>query len=166
MKKLLLSIFILAGIVCCTTASAGFEGLNSGTSLKIFNKIDCSTGMSCTKVKDKFTISTTGGLQSQVAATATTITEAQCGSSFISSGAVQIELPEASTVLGCRLTFYTGAAANFDINPDDADQIMVETDAVGDSIRNATVGNSITIEAISGASWSSTAVIGTWADNN
>jgi hypothetical protein len=108
-----------------------------------------------------------GFLQKQVAATATTITAAQCGSTFINSGAVQMELPEASAVLGCRLTFITGNASNFDINPDDADQILVLTNAVGDAIRNATLGNSIVIEAISASQW---AVVGkeqgTWSDIN
>jgi hypothetical protein len=75
-----------------------------------------------------------------------------------------MELPEASTVLGCRLTFITGNASNFDVNPDDADQILVETNAAGDAIRNATLGNSITIEAISASQWAPVAVIGTYSD--
>lgn len=107
-----------------------------------------------------------GFLQKQVAATATTITAAQCGSSFVNSGAVQMELPEASAVLGCRLTFITGNASNFDINPDNADQILVQTNAVGDAMRNATLGNSITIEAISAVNWAVISVVGTWSDIN
>ncbi len=107
-----------------------------------------------------------GFLQKQVAATATTITAAQCGSTFINTGAVAINLPEASTVLGCRLTFITGNASNFDVNPDDADQILVETNAAGDSMRNATLGNSITVEAISASQWAPVAVSGTWSDIN
>lgn len=107
-----------------------------------------------------------GFLQKQVAATATTITAAQCGSSFINSGAVQMELPEASAVLGCRLTFITGNASNFDINPDNADQILVETNAAGDAMRNATLGDSITIEAISASQWAPISAVGTWSDIN
>lgn len=107
-----------------------------------------------------------GFLQKQVTATATTITAIQCGSTFVNSGAVQIELPEASTVIGCRLTFVTTNASNFDINPDNADQILVQTDAAGDAIRNATLGNSITIEAISASQWAPISVVGTWSDIN
>lgn len=107
-----------------------------------------------------------GNLQKQVAATATTITVAQCGSTFINSGAVQMELPEASAVLGCRLTFVTGNASNFDVNPDDADQILVQTNAAGDAIRNATLGDSITLEAISASQWAPISVVGSWADIN
>lgn len=107
-----------------------------------------------------------GFLNNQVAATAVTITAAQCGSTFINSGAVEMDLPEASTVLGCRLTFITGNASNFDIDPDAADQILVQTDAAGDRARNATLGNSITIEAISASQWAPVSVIGTWSDAN
>lgn len=165
----------------------GFEGKNSGTSLKIFNKINCGPSITCTRTgsnssPDTFNIDTSGVfatdivgdgtnqlygfLQNQVAATATTILAAQCGSTFINTGAVQMELPEASAVLGCRLTFITGNASNFDVNPDDADQILVLTDAAGDAIRNATLGNSVTLEAISATEWSQVSAIGTWTDIN
>jgi hypothetical protein len=107
-----------------------------------------------------------GFLKSRVAATATTLTIAQCGATIYNSGAVQIELPEASTALGCRYTFVTANAANFDVNPDNADQILVATNAAGDAIRNATLGNSITIEATSASEWTEVAIIGTWSDIN
>lgn len=107
-----------------------------------------------------------GFLRPVVAATATTITAAQCGSTFINSGAVQMELPEASTVIGCVLTFSTANASNFDINPDNADQILVQTNAVGDATRNATLGNSITLQAINASQWVPISVQGTWSDIN
>lgn len=107
-----------------------------------------------------------GFLHARVAATATTITAVQCGSTFYNSGAVQMELPEASAVLGCRLTFITANASNFDLNPDNADQILVQTNAAGDAIRNATLGNSITIQALSASEWAPISVVGTWSDIN
>lgn len=107
-----------------------------------------------------------GFLAPQVAATATTITAAQCGSTFSNSGAVQIELPEASAVIGCTLAFVTLNAANFDVNPDNADQILTQTNAAGDAMRNATVGNSIVIRAVSASQWAVIAVNGTWSDIN
>lgn len=123
-----------------------------------------------------FTMSSTGGLvltstlagqlAPQVAATATTITAAQCGSTFSNSGAVQMELPEASTVIGCTLTFVTLNASNFDVNPDNADQILTQTNAVGDAMRNATVGNSIMIRAVSASQWAVIGINGTWSDIN
>lgn len=231
-----------------TTLHAGFEGQQAGTSLKLFNVINCSTGLTCTRVKDKFTmvssptvsgaaititgaeatdgilniiadegdddgddwaikslasgnslvfqnnvggslatlfsVSTAGALsvtgdlsgdggdqlvgflQNRILATATTLTAAQCGSTVYNGGAVEIELPEASTVLGCRYTFVTANAANFDIDPDGADQILVQTNAAGDMIRNATLGNTITIEAISASQWAVVGILGTWADAN
>lgn len=45
---------LLLATVMSFTASAGFEGLSDGTSLKIFNRINCGTGLTCTKVGNKF----------------------------------------------------------------------------------------------------------------
>jgi len=45
MKFLMITIFTLFSL----SAVAGFEGKQDGTSLKLFNKIDCSTGMTCTR---------------------------------------------------------------------------------------------------------------------
>lgn len=112
------------------------------------------------------TDSMSGFLQKHVAATAVTITAAQCGSTFANSGAVEMDLPEASTVIGCRLTFVTANASNFDVDPDAADQILVQTDAAGDKIRNATLGNTVTIQAISASQWVVVGILGTWADAN
>lgn len=178
------------------TATAAVQvNSNTPENLGVHNRIVCGTNVDCTKGADGLTmdlestlslttvtisgdltasgsITGDGGdelvgyLKNQVAATATTITAAQCGSTFINGGAVQMELPEASTVLGCRLTFIVGNATNFDVNPDDADQILVETDAVGDAMRNATLGNSIVIEAISASQWAPVGTIGTWSDIN
>lgn len=52
MKSLILFLLVMTSF----SASAGFEGMQDGTSLKIFNRINCSTGMTCTKVGDKFTL--------------------------------------------------------------------------------------------------------------
>jgi len=46
------------------------------------------------------------------------------------------------------------------------DQILVSTNAAGDSIRNATLGNSITLQAISASQWVPVAIQGTYTDNN
>ena len=44
MKSLLLSVTILMSL-----PSYAFEGMQDGTSLKIFNRINCSTGLTCTR---------------------------------------------------------------------------------------------------------------------
>lgn len=147
-------------------AMAGFKAETSTTNLGLLTTIKCGSGLSCTKSGAKLALSNAnyGVVQNRVAATATTLTSAQCGSTFYNSGAVEVELPEASTVLGCRYTFVTLNAANFDIDPDAADQILVQTNAAGDRARNATLGNSITIEAVSASQWAPVAVVGTWSD--
>jgi len=45
MRSFILSLCLLLSV----SVFAGFEGKNAGASLKIFNKINCSTGMSCSR---------------------------------------------------------------------------------------------------------------------
>lgn len=163
MKKMLTVIGIL---FFAMTALAGFRGYQNTTDLGLFQTVKCSTGLSCTKVGDKMQIVSGSALSKLVAATATTITSSQCGSTFYNSGAVAINLPEASVALGCTLSFVTLNASNFDVNPDNADQILVATNAAGDSIRNATLGNTITLRAVSASQWVVIAQTGTYLDNN
>jgi hypothetical protein len=82
-------------------------------------------------------------------------------------GAIEMELPEASTVLGCRLTFVVLNATAFNIDPDAADQILLLTDAAGDRIVADAVGESVVLEAVSASQWAVVgAEKGTWSDNN
>lgn len=172
----------LAGIEAgdATLTLAADESDDSGddwaiTSVASGNALTVSNDTSGSQVA-KMTISTAGAVLltntlagyrwPQVAATATTITAAQCGSTFSNTGAVQMELPEASAVIGCTLTFVTLNASNFDVNPDDADQILTQTNAAGDAMRNATIGNTITIRAVSASQWAVVGVNGTWSDIN
>ena len=96
-----------------------------------------------------------------------TIAAAEAGDLQTNTGAVGggvWNLPEASTVIG--KIFYVGVtvAQNLDINPDDADQILGLTNAAGDAIRNATVGNSITLIAGDATNWIAMGPYGTWTD--
>lgn len=108
-----------------------------------------------------------GFLRPVTAASAATITAAQCGGVFVSAGAIEMELPEASTAIGCRLTFVVGAVANFTIDPDAADIILLLTNAAGDSLIADALGESITLVAISATQWAvEGAEKGTWTDSN
>ena len=121
-----------------------------------------------------------GFLQNQVASTTVAITAAQCGSTFVSNSADVMTLPEASTVLGCRLTFVCGTADDFDIDPADAtDQILsVSTTngttavvtlapAAGDEIRCTDIGGSITLQATGADAWAQVGGgNGIWTDVN
>lgn len=163
MKSILLTVTIL--LTTCF-AEAGFMLRNQNQNIDIVSTLQCDSGLVCTKQEDRAIVKVNAALP-PVAATATTITSSQCGQTFVNSGAVLMNLPEASGVLGCKLTFVTLNASNFDINPDNADTILTLTNAAGDMIRNATVGNSVVLQAVSASQW---AVIGTpngtWADNN
>lgn len=157
------SIIALFALVLSMSAFAGFEGLEQGKSLKLFNRLNCSEGLECSRFKDMFVVKTkkTGQTVVQSTATATTLTAEACGTTLINSAAVAVVLP--TPVVGCRITFITGDASNFDIDPG-INTILVLTDAAGDSIRNATVGNSITLQAISSTQWAPVAVNGTYTD--
>lgn len=148
-------------------AHAGFQGYQSTTNLGLFQAIKCSAGVTCSKQNEKFVIVGSAGQSTLTAATATTITASQCGQTFYNSGAVVIKLPKGATsLLGCRITFVTMNASNFDVNPDDADRILVSTDATGDAIRNATLGNSITLQLMSATQWAPISIQGTYTDVN
>lgn len=122
----------------------------------------------------------TSSLRTQVASTTTAITASQCGSTFVSNSADVMTLPEASTVLGCRLTFVCGTADDFDINPaDGTDQItsvsttngttgvVTLAPSAGDAIRCTDIGGSITLEAIGANAWSQVGGgNGIWTDVN
>ena len=73
-------------------------------------------------------------------------------------------LPEASTVIGSSFTFVVVAAQNLDINPDDADQMLGFTDAVGDAMRSNTVGNVFRLVAVDSSSWVVFGGYGSWSD--
>lgn len=168
MKSVIMFLFMSVMAMLFTVSTAhSFQAYNGTTNLGLMNIIKCSTGVTCSKVGDKLQFVAAGGAPAtMVLASATTITAAQCGYTFYNSGAVEIELPEASTVIGCKYTFVTLNAANFDVDPDAADQILVQTNAAGDMIRNATLGNNITLMAVSASQWVPVGILGTWTDAN
>jgi len=172
-------------------AVAGFRGETTSANLGLLNIISCSTGINCTKSGAKMVIANdntllgagsgtiSGYLQAQVASTTAAITAAQCGSTFVSNSADVMTLPEASTVLGCRLTFVCGTADDFDINPADATDAFsvinsvaggtgaAITPSAGDAIRCTDIGSSITIEAVAASLWVTIGVgNGAWTDVN
>lgn len=162
MKGLILCLGLLFALPCF----AQLQVENANGIVGTFHRAVCDAELTCTKDGSNRVDIELSGLQTRVLATATTITASQCGSTFYNGGAVEMELPEASTVLGCRLTFIVANASNFDIDPDDADQILTETNAAGDAIRASTLGTSITIEALSASQWAVVGLNGTWADND
>lgn len=152
-------------------AHAGFRAYNGTTDLKVMQGITCASGVNCTVGKNAQLVIATDGsnaLRTRQAATgAQTLTSSACGKTIYNTAASVQTLPLASTVLGCRITFVTANASNFDVNPNNADRILGLTDAIGDAIRNATLGNSVMLEATAALQWSPiTAPYGTWTDVN
>lgn len=171
-----LVVFVMA--LFATTTQAGVQAYQDSTNLGIYSKLKCGTDMKCANDAGKMKISTVGGMRSQVASTTTSITSAQCGSTFVNDSADVMTLPEASTVLGCRLSFACANASNFDVNPADAsDQIglvnvvtgtntaVVLAPSAGDAIRCAAVGATVTLEAVGANLWVVIgAANGVWTD--
>lgn len=155
--KTIIALFVL---ILSMSAFAGFEGLDQGRSLKLFNRLNCTEGLECSRFKDMFIIQTKKTVE-QNTAVAGSLTAEACGTTLVNSGAVAVTLP--TPVVGCKITFITGDASNFDIDPGAA-SILTLTDSAGDSIRNATLGNSITLQAISSTQWVAVAIHGTYTD--
>lgn len=158
---------VIVGLFLTVTAFAGFGAFNGTTNLGVLANIKCSTGTTCTKIGDKLQITAVAAPAAFIAATAVTLTASQCGTTYYNTGAVVITLPKSSaSLLNCTFHFVTMNASNFDINPDTADQILILTNAAGDAIRNATLGNNITLKAVSATQWVQMAGVGTYTDVN
>ncbi len=119
------------------------------------------------------TDSLSGFLQKQVASTSVSITAAQCGSTFVSNSADVMVLPEASTVLGCRLTFVSGTADDFDINPADGTDVIgpisvtaAIAPSAGDAIRITDIGSAVVLEAVGANLWAVVSSNGAVTDVN
>lgn len=166
-KKVVAILLALAGPALVYASMQVFTGDN--TQLGILSQIKCGLGVGCTVVNGKLLVKAAPSAQTSTSSTTTTATLAQCGNTFkVTSGNV-ITLPEASTVIGCRYTFINmGTSINLDVNPADAvDKILILTNAAGDAIRSSTLGESITLEAISDNQWAAVGKEqGTWSDVN
>lgn len=72
-------------------------------------------------------------------------------------------LPEAA--IGFQITFILQVAQDIDVNPDDNDQILVETNAIGDAISSdAVIGSLIKLIATTDSTWMPINTVGTWTD--
>lgn len=98
-----------------------------------------------------------------------TVAASETGDMQSCGGAGVWNIPEASTCIGCMWDFAVTAAANVDINPDDADQILGLTNAVGDAIRCAGVGGTIRLVVLDDTNIAAIGAYcpgGSWADVN
>jgi hypothetical protein len=81
------------------------------------------------------------------------------------SGATVLTLP--APVVGMEFTVFLTVAQDVDINPANGTTILVLTNAAGDAISSAaTIGNRITLRAVSTTEWIPLETSGTWTDSN
>jgi len=107
------------------------------------------------------------GFKTVVTASASgdTLTAAQSGGVFTNASAFIVNLPAAAAGLG-PYTFCVGSGA-FTVNPGNADQILVLTDAAGDAIQSSTAGSCVTLVAVDATNWVVTAMPSPdWSDVN
>lgn len=160
--------FLMTLIVLFFTAQVhAAEYFENTTSLGIFNRIVCGLGLDCSQGADRKLVIQAGTVEVASASGALSITD--CGATYTltASDNLTLDLPEASTAIGCEFGFATlNASATVTVNPDDADQILGETNAAGDAISNNTVGDSIRLRAVSDSQWIAEGTVGTWADAN
>lgn len=81
------------------------------------------------------------------------VTITAAGTIYYNSQAVEFDLPEASTAIGCEYTFVVGDSSNLDIDPEASDKILGLCDSVGDKIRSTTVGDTITLVCLDDTNW-------------
>ena len=173
-------------MVTFTFSAYSFEGLNSGTSLKIFNRINCGTSVTCSRTGNGiFNIDTSGSFASDIIGdgsdvlygfrdnqvtgdtATTTLTVSLCGSTVLNATASAVILPLVSDSLGCKFTVVVGLdGSNLDITPTATDTIVFGGDAAGDSIRSSTYGHNITLIAATPTFWIPVTVTGTFTDVN
>ena len=155
----LIGLFVFA----CTAQASVTAFTQAGAEIGTYAKLKCSSGVSCSESTGLLLVA---GNTKHAISTSTVATNAMCGHTFINSASATVTLPEASTVPGCRLTFFTGASANMMVDPaDGTDKILILTSAAGDRIRNSTLGSSLILESIGDDQWG---VVGkeqgTWTD--
>lgn len=94
----------------------------------------------------------------------TTLTIADSGKVFMSSQAVEFDLPDAAT--GLEYTFVVGHASNLHVDPAAGDTILYGGCSAGDRLVADAVGETLTLVGISATQWAVKSVIGTWTDDN
>jgi hypothetical protein len=165
MKSLFYLVSVLALAILAKPSLAVEFRTQAGALAGQSNKLTCGLNAKCSVVGG---VATVQGAGVQVLASTTALTKSQCGATVYNSGAVVQTLPLISTVgAGCRFTFLVTNASNFDVNPNDVDKIAVLTDATGDAIRSATLGNSVVLESTGVSIWMPVGKEqGTWSDIN
>ncbi len=153
-------------MLVATVASADHYFNSNGASVGHFSEVKCGYGVECTKTGGKVVVSPNAPTSIAVAATET-LTSSDCGKTYYENGAVTVKLPLiSSSNLGCIFTFVTQSGSTLTVNPDDSDYIRALTNAAGDAISNATVGNNVTLKALVTGKWIPIAIQGTWTDAN
>ncbi len=171
MKKFWKIGFVLLLVAALFTgpAMAAVQIQEDGTVLGEARKVNFSTGVTATMTGGVATVVAApteasyagvlldGANYTAVAKTASySTTAADAGKLITNEGAsaeITIDLPEASTVVGDVYSIGLTGAYTVNVNPDDADQILGETNAAGDAIQSVTAGSVVVLRAADDTNW-------------
>lgn len=146
------------------TAFAGFQGYQSTTNLGVFNKIKCSTGMTCTKVGDKLDMVASPSITGPLTISGPLLVS---GALSLSSGPVNISAPVvisgtgAVTILGNGTGVIAGflpglvsSSSAITLSGDDCGKTVVNPAAVSVNLPTGAaslIGCRILLSVVSGA---------------
>lgn len=177
MKTTMTGFLTLIAMLFASPAFAVHFYDNSDVSVAQSSEVKCGPNISCALSSGKLLLKSTS---TQVAVTGNaTITAAQCGSTFVSSATGVLTLPEASTVLGCRISVVCGTTDDVDLNPADTTDVIGIAGSItgsnttttiapsaGDAIRCTDVGAGFTVEAVGANLWAVLRTTGVITDVN
>jgi hypothetical protein len=148
MKKWILLIALAFSFNANAFRGEDQTGLNIGS----FSKIKCGLNTDCDAVSgNSFQMVE----MKVVSVTAdSTLAKDDCGSLQIGLADVSITLPDAGSVFGCRYSFLNGNdASSLYVNPQADDNLEFITNAAGDGVLSNSLGDSLTIVAVSVDQW-------------
>lgn len=171
---------LLVIVFCMSGNSYAFRVESvSNANLGSFSEIRCGAGITCNKSsgnKIEMDIVSDGSAGDVLAgfrvntisvSTAKTATQAECGSTYIGLADVSITLPDSGAVFGCTYRVINGNdASSVYLNPQATDNLEYITNNVGDGILSTTLGDSVTVMAVSIDQWAVIAIssLTNWVD--
>lgn len=144
-------------------AHAGFRAFNGSTDLKLVQGLRCSSGMNCSVGKDAIlTVNAAPAITAPSGSS--TLGADSCGKVMMSSGAAELTLPVASTVIGCQMTFVVGASGSFGPRANVADKILPTATDPGHAVKSTVVGGALVIVATKSGQWNIISQLQSWSD--
>lgn len=187
MKQMITALTIMLALLPAISQASVRVYNSSGSLIGTYTDLKLANGLAVSQVSGKAQVSLTagdgttalGGFLQNSTSVSGDLAASQCGYTISSDNVVgnaggvidAFKLPAISSALvGCRFTFIVGVpgASNqqLQVNPQDADRILLLTNSAGDAVSADNLGESLMLQAMP-AGWAPIgAVQGTWTDIN